>query len=388
MIALEAMNQDPWGFAETTFDALESLRDLLEIHSRPPCVEQRRDYMQPRSTGKITEELDVPPHPAVTIRAMLRVVAPLALLLTACSVTVPPAPPHQNVRPAPATTPVQACWLEYARDEQPASYALAGGSKRESWQVTFSGLLVRHPRGDLLVDVGNSSHFAEEIATANFVPRQLLRALQGGGRVVQTAPQALAAIGEPPSSLRAIVVSHVHGDHAGGLVDLPGVPVLMPQEEIDFAARLAEAGSFHVVRAHAKAIEGRATAMHFEARPYENFDRCLDYFGDGSVVFVPLPGHTPGSVGTFVQLAGGAHVFHVGDATNSTEAIEEHRGKSLLLEGTDHDGRRADATVATIAQLHAQDPAVRILPAHDRIAWRGIFGAPGRCVGAAPRRER
>jgi hypothetical protein len=40
------------------------------------------------------------------------------------------------------------------------------------------------------------------------------------------------------------------------------------------------------------------------------------------------------------------------------------------------------------AMLHAQDPAVRILPAHDRVAWRAIFGAPGQCVGAAPRQER
>ena len=30
--------------------------------------------------------------------------------------------------------------------------------------------------------------------------------------------------------------------------------------------------------------------------------------------------------------------------------------------------------------LHAVDPSLVILPAHDREAWRGIFGAPSRCL--------
>ena len=313
-----------------------------------------------------------------------RLAAAAALTLTAC-VTLPEAPPHPSVPPQPHPPQMQVCWLEYARAELPATYALAGGSDRDLWRVTFSGLLVRHPKGDLLIDTGNGPDFAEHIATARFGPRQLLSLIQGNNQVVQTATAALRALGEPPLALSGIVLSHIHGDHAGGLVELPLVPVLASQEEVDFAAKQKDAGGFHVVKAFAEALLARARPLRFVGGPYENFDQSLDWFGDGSVVFVPLFGHTPGSLGTFINRTPGERLFHVGDAVNSTEAIEKRRGKSLVLEPTDVDSDRADAVVARLTQLQGQDPAVRFLPAHDRDAWAKVFGAPGRCVGEAPR---
>jgi len=311
---------------------------------------------------------------------------PLALvLLTGCEATLPPAPAHARVAPAPRPPPMQVCWLEYAINEVPGGFSLAGPSERKRWVVTMSGLLVRHPKGHLLIDVGNSSHFAEEIADSSFINRQYLMAGPGSGHVVRTAPEALKAVGEDPSQLKAVVVSHLHGDHAGGLVDLPGVPVLLPQEELDFAAKLRESKTFAVVRAHAAALDGRATPLAFAEEPYENFDRSADYFGDGSVVFVRLFGHTPGSVGTFVNRSPGERLLHLGDAINSTEALSKRVGKSFALSWTDNDPDRAEALVAKLSQLHEQDPALSMLPAHDRQAWEALFpGGPGTCVGTAP----
>jgi len=281
---------------------------------------------------------------------------------------------------------MQVCWLEYARSELPATYALAGGSDRDAWRVTFSGLLVRHPKGDLLVDVGRGPRFSDTIATARFGPRQLLAFLQGSSDVVQTASEALIAAGEQPSDLSAIVLSHLHGDHAGGLLELLGVPVLAAREEVDFATREKEAGGFHVIKAIAEALAVRARPIRFTGGAYENFDQSLDWFGDGSVVFVPLFGHTPGSLGVFVNPSAGERLFHVGDAVNTVEAIDKRRGKSIVLQGTDEDGSRADALVARLTQLRAQDPMVTFLPAHDRDAWARVFGAQGRCIGERPRR--
>ena len=61
----------------------------------------------------------------------------------------------------------------------------------------------------------------------------------------------------------------------------------------------------------------------------------------GSVGFVPLSGHTPGSLGVFVSPSAGERFFHVGDAVNTIEAVEKRRGKSIILQGTDEDGSRA-----------------------------------------------
>lgn len=45
--------------------------------------------------------------------------------------------------------------------------------------------------------------------------------------------------------------------------------------------------------------------------PLPRVPRSFDLYGDGTVVLVPLPGHTPGSLSTFVNLPG-LRIFHVG----------------------------------------------------------------------------
>jgi len=49
------------------------------------------------------------------------------------------------------------------------------------------------------------------------------------------------------------------------------------------------------------------------ARAYMGLTQSRDLYGDGSIVIVPAPGHTPGSVVVFVTLPGGARYAFVGD---------------------------------------------------------------------------
>ncbi|APR76337.1 Hypothetical protein A7982_01684 [Minicystis rosea] len=312
-------------------------------------------------------------------RALLLVAS---LMLAACGPTLPPAAPHAFVTAEPHAPPMEICWVEYATNKQPGNYGLAGSSEDPVWEVTFSGLLVRHPQGHVLVDTGRSSHFSQELESAGFFSRQLLRSVQGGGDLVASAPDALRRVGEDPSRLGAIALSHIHGDHAGGLVDLPNIPVLVAPAELSFASQQKDKGGFDVIQAHALAVEARAKPIQLTNKPYENFDKSADLYGDGSIVFVPLGGHTPGSIGTFVNRSPTERYLHIGDAANLLEAVERRRGKSIVLQFTDHDGSEADATLAKLTQLHAMDPGLQIIPAHDRKAWRRIFGAPSRCLPA------
>jgi glyoxylase-like metal-dependent hydrolase (beta-lactamase superfamily II) len=303
-----------------------------------------------------------------------------AAALLGCDATLPQAPPHANVAAVVHAPPMELCWLEYATDHQPANYGLAGSSDAYQWSLTFSGLLIRHPKGDLLIEVGNSTHFTEEIETSGFKARQLQKSFQGAGARVATAPEALRQIGEDPARLHGIILSHLHADHAGGIMDVPNVPILLSAEEAAFGAKVRDEGTFDVVRAQEIAIAGRARPIQLTSGPYENFDRSFDYYGDGSIVFVPLFGHTPGSMGTFVNRSPSERYFHVGDAVNLLEAIEKRRGKSFLLSVTDHDSGSADQVVAKLTQLRAQTPNLVFVPAHDRSAWIKAFGSPGRCL--------
>ena len=319
---------------------------------------------------------------------MLRLVLVALLLTLATGVMLASYIRAQPIARAPAHSfapallsklpPLRACWLEYATNEVSGQVSTAGLTKLDRWSVTVAGLLVRHPAGDVVIDVGNSSHFREEIAGYPFGQRLFLERVPGSNRVVRSAPAALRAVDVDPGTLRWVILSHAHADHAGGLVDLPGASVLLPRAESAFFE--SAKGTIDVVPAHAEALRGRSHELRFEAGPYENFESSHDVFGDGSIVVVPLSGHTPGSVGTFVNLSPQTRFFHVGDAVNVLEAVERRVTKSIVMMATDHDRPRADAVVAQLAQLHQHDPSIAFLPAHDRAAWQRALGAPGRCV--------
>lgn len=303
-----------------------------------------------------------------------------SVVVAGCA-TIDAAPPHALVSPRPATAPsdFRVCWVEYGRKPSWGQLVTAGFSSHPTFDGTVSGLLLKHGRDRVLLDAGNSVRFEKEISEVPFFTRQLLENIPGAIPRVRTAPEALRAIGEDPDALTALLVSHVHTDHLGGVEDLrPDLPVWMSADETYFLQRETTTQTFHVVRAQADAIVGRVRPLAFANAAYETFDRSLDLFGDGSVVLVPLPGHTPGSIGTFLTV-GEKRIFHVGDTAWAELQIERRIGKGVVAASTDVDHEGTNAMVARLAALHDADPALVILPAHDRGTYVRTFGAPG-CI--------
>lgn len=292
---------------------------------------------------------------------------------------LPPAADHAHVQPDVSRIPddLRVCWAEFARTGGPAWPLTTGPTRTKRFDGTASGLLIRHPQGNVLVDAGNSSNLREEWKDYPFVLRKKLDLAPGKMAPIRTHAEALAMAGVTAADLRWILISHIHADHAGGIVDLPDVPVLAAGPELEFTRRLARSKTLHVIPAHAAALEGRSEALVFDDGPYENFDASEDLFGDGSVVVVPLYGHTPGSVGTFVNLPDGRRLLHVGDAVMLSEAITARASKGVLVRELDHDFGKANEVLRVLSQLAVRVPALTILPAHDRPAWSAFFGEPG-----------
>ena len=288
--------------------------------------------------------------------------AAAALALAGCSSALPAAAPHVLVAPPPPQAVAAACWIEFADGEAPGALGLDGTPDFEPWLVTFSGLLVRHPAGDVLVDAGTSAHWDDLVKTTRLVPRLYLHALVAPAEHVRSAPAALARAGEKVEDVHAVVLSHVHSDHAGGVVELPETRVYLGAGDLALAKAEKDDGGFDVIAAIAESLAPRATGVSFAPVPYENFDRSFDVYGDGTIVLVPLPGHTPGSLGTFVNLPG-LRIFHVGDATNTFEAVLKKRGKSLPLSFSDRDGhlgRTGDEGTAAITLARSARASIEV----------------------------
>lgn len=156
----------------------------------------------------------------------------------------------------------------------------------------------------------------------------------------------LARIGVQPGQVTFVGVSHYHDDHIGQAADFPGATLLVGAADLE-------------------AIRGRpATAARF--RPWtEGQSRAQplrgdhDVFGDGSVVILAMPGHTPGHRALLVRLPRTGPVLLTGDLYHFAENM---RRGGLPIFNTD----RAD-TLASMARFQeiARNLRARIIIQHE-----------------------
>ena len=104
----------------------------------------------------------------------------------------------------------------------------------------------------------------------------------------------------------------------------------------------------------------------FDDRPYLGFPRSRDVYGDGAVVIVHAPGHTPGSVIAFVNLPSGKRYAFVGDIVWRLEGVTRREEKPWLMRrllGEEEATLRV--TLLRLIGIHERYPEIIIVPAHD-----------------------
>lgn len=232
-----------------------------------------------------------------------------------------------------------------------------GGSLFKPVTINHVAVLVSHPGGNFLFDTGLGrrvdDQFGQEMSW-------WAKPLLAYGPVTPARDQ-LEAAGLPP--VGRIIESHGHWDHASGLVDFPEAEVWVTEDEGRF---LAQAGPPVVLRSQIDPPSIRWRIFELEDRPFASYARSLDLYGDGSAVLVPMPGHTPGSVGLFLTVASGRQYFFVGDTVWKVEAVARQAPKFWLAGWlVDHDGRATDEAVRQLHALMEANPALTIVPAHD-----------------------
>jgi glyoxylase-like metal-dependent hydrolase (beta-lactamase superfamily II) len=219
----------------------------------------------------------------------------------------------------------------------------------------------------VLFDTGFGARVDEHWLT---IPR-LMRSLSSYVKEPPAVEQ-LKAKGIDPSSLRMAIISHSHWDHISGLVDFPGLEVWMPSAELDFI----RAGHYPGL-IDAMIDQLKVRTFDYTGGPYENFDRSLDLFHDGAVVLVPLPGHTLGSCGMFVNLPSGRRFLLTGDLTWAREGFELPAERPWLARRlVDYDEAEVRRSILRVHQLRRRYPDLVIVPAHDRRVHDRIAAFP------------
>ena len=247
--------------------------------------------------------------------------------------------------------------IECGKMKSRQSFVFLGGSWSEDYFSGMAAVLIRHPKATLLFDTGFGANVDEHIKS---IP-MLMRTLTTYDKETNAASQ-LQEHGIAPEQIDRIILSHWHWDHVSGAEDFPGVEVMLSKAEEDHIQTLSASELISRMRGRLK-----LRSFDFTGGAYENFDRSFDMFSDGSLVLVPLPGHTPGSTGLFVNLRSGKRFFFIGDLTWAIEGVRLPAERPWISRKlVDLDDEQVRLSIIKVHQLHERRPDLIIVPAHDR----------------------
>jgi len=245
-----------------------------------------------------------------------------------------------------------------------------------SWSpwLPVNVVVIEHPRGTVLFDTGQDP---ASVSEPSYYPAGLLgwvyrRQAAFRSPVGQSLPAALRAAGVPLSEVGTVVLSHLHQDHAGNVAALPEAEILVDAAELalldEKSPELHGILPRHLDRARLTPVR-HASLGGDDLAP---FTEGHDLYGDGTLVLLPTPGHSAGSMSLLVRREAAAPLLLVGDVTYDPALLRAGR-----VPGT---GARSlqEETTARINALCQRLPDLVVVAAHDPRAASLVAGAIGK----------
>jgi glyoxylase-like metal-dependent hydrolase (beta-lactamase superfamily II) len=281
---------------------------------------------------------------------------PLLLVAGCASIPIPLEAPHADV---PNGVEVEACVI-YGELKDRRLFEGARELSFEPWHQAIATVVLKHPTGAIVIDPAFGTEIAEDLRR---VP-PWFRVISGAAKGKEPLVTGLRASGIDPAEVREALLTHVHWDHAGALRDLPNAWVRMSRAEYDFLNPLTRYLTQGVMPHHFESVRARIRSFELDGPPVLRFEASHDVFHDGSVIAVPLPGHTPGSIGYLIRGLHGKRWLLTGDSTWTVRGVEvpEHK----MLPFIDQDLAMTGETIGLLHALMKEHPEIAVVPAHDR----------------------
>jgi glyoxylase-like metal-dependent hydrolase (beta-lactamase superfamily II) len=187
------------------------------------------------------------------------------------------------------------------------SVYIKSADRSETFEAPVISALIRHKQGNVLFDTGCHPSVVEH-GDERWGP--LMKVMTPVMRAEDTLLPSLACVGVGPDDIDIVVNSHFHPDHCGCNQFFKRATILAHAREIEAAkATGAEAAGYL-----------RADWDHQQPMDPVNGER--DVFGDGRLVLIPLPGHTPGTLGAAVHLDRDGSFLLASDAVSLRESLD------------------------------------------------------------------
>ena len=216
--------------------------------------------------------------------------------------------------------------------------------------------LVEHPEGRFIIDTGDTA----QNSTPGYLPWWnpfFTKMVEIKVAPIEEIGFRLQAMGiDPARDIEAVILTHYHHDHTGGLHHFPHTRIIGPRD------------GWHLARS----LKGKMTGCLPQRWPTWLRPELVDMDGpatgpfqsshsitrDGRIFAVPAPGHFPGHMAVVVR-GEGVTYFFAGDATYEQADLAADR-----VDGVTYDPAISLNTIRAIKTFARQEPTI-ILPAHD-----------------------
>jgi N-acyl homoserine lactone hydrolase len=217
----------------------------------------------------------------------------------------------------------------------------------ETMDVPVSCILLRHNQGNVLFDTGCHPAVAEN-AEAHWggLVKVMTPVMQPGDHVIA----ALGAIDLTCDDVDVVLCSHLHADHCGCNTFFKRATVMIHAQEVAAA------------RAPTAEAAGYLASEWEQPAPIDMIDGERDLFGDGRIVAIPLPGHTPGTTGALVALDKSGTFFLASDTVSLRSTLD-----TGIIPRNTWNAEALEKSLAEVRRIEAG--GVTVLCGHDDAQW-------------------
>jgi len=221
--------------------------------------------------------------------------------------------------------------------------------------------LIRHPDATIAVDAGLGL-----AARAGDYPGFPLSAI-----MAFTVPEGAALVEQLAAPPDLFLMTHLHYDHVGGLLDFPGATVWTTEDDWRAYGANARGGFPKALR---EGLDWRPQDLDAHGASMVLGRPALDVLGDGTVWYLSLTGHTPGAAAVLARAEDGPWLF-VGDTAWVEAHLDGARRPPMVRAVIDSHPREVVQSVRWAQALKEQCPDLRVVVGHEPANAAGLSSA-------------
>lgn len=231
----------------------------------------------------------------------------------------------------------------------------------EPYEIPVPWFLITHPKGNVVIDGG----VAVECATD---PRAhwggIVDVYQPVMQEQEGCLNQLRRFKIAPESVRFVLQSHLHLDHTGATGRLPAATHVVQRSEYEYAFTPDWFAAGGYIRKDFDRPDLKWQFLEGERSDY------YDLYGDGAIILVYTPGHSPGHQSFLITLPHTGRVLLTVDAAYTMDHWNEKALPGFLASAVD--------SVRSVRKLRAlaEKTDALVVTGHDPDAWPRFRHAP------------